>query len=123
MPTRKEWLEYAKANKDILITFIKSWHPEQSGKEGGLAVTVLPITAPRTEEVCEAVRKQIREEAKGDPVERFVGALETDNVGTIYVVLNQAWFGVPESTGCWRIEGFKQAVHLLDTVPEGEGDD
>lgn len=33
-----------------------------------------------------------------------------------------AWFGVPESTSCWSIPGFGQAVDLLDDPPEDQED-
>lgn len=55
-----------------------------------------------------------RDDNKGDPVTRFNAALSAGDVGAIMTVLNEAWFGVPESTSCWRIQGFAEAVGLLE---------
>ena len=33
-------------------------------------------------------------------------------------LLNSAWFGVPESTQCWKLEGFKEAIDLLEDPPD-----
>lgn len=34
--------------------------------------------------------------------------------------MSETWFGVPESTLCWQIQGFKEACDLLDDPPETE---
>ena len=89
----------------------------------------MTITAPNAEQAAHAVRRAIaNEEAdKPSPLERFDKALQDKNIGEINSLLNEinsllnsAWSGVPESTSCWRIPGFKEAVDLMDDLPEEE---
>jgi hypothetical protein len=100
---------------------IKSFHPIST--RGRYDPLGLPITAPN----AEAARRHIiddmarREELEGDPVKEFGAALNDKNVGQAMTILNQTWFGVPESTQCWKLEGFAEAVALLDDPPEEEG--
>ncbi len=77
------------------------------------------ITAPMAEVACSVVRDRIREEKVDmDPVAAFDVALTDGNVDATVELLNGAWFGVPESTSCWRLTGFKEAVGLLDDPPD-----
>jgi len=46
--------------------------------------------------------------------------LDAQDISKAMKLLNDAWFGVPESTDCWQIYGFKEAVDLLDDPPEEE---
>jgi hypothetical protein len=76
------------------------------------------ITAPAAERACEEVRQRIKDQNDSDPLERFDTALEAGDWRTVYSLLDQAWFGVPETTSCWRIDGFTQAVDLMDDPPD-----
>lgn len=118
--TNQEWLSQARANEKALTSLIGSYHPAMySGKPPG----DLPITARTTESACEVVREKIRNETEDSPIGSFKDALESGNIDTIYSLLSSAWFGVPESTSCWQIKGFKEAVDLLDDPPEIEEED
>lgn len=119
--TTKEWLEKAREHQAILTTFIADWHPARPS-EKSLFGEHYRITASIAETACVAVREKIKEEeiSKPAPVQRFLTALETDDVDEAYSLLNSAWFGVPESTSCWRIPGFSRAVDLLEDPPEPE---
>jgi hypothetical protein len=64
--------------------------------------------------------KIIAESGKMNPVAQFDSALAAGDIGQLMTLLNGAWFGVPESTECWGIEGFKIAVDLMDDPPEEE---
>lgn len=118
--TNQEWLDKVRANEQVLINLIGSYHPSMySGKPPGN----LPITARITESACEIVREKIRNETDSSPIGSFKDALEDGNVDIVYSLLSAAWFGVPESTLCWQIEGFKEAVDLMDDQPEMENED
>lgn len=115
MKTTIEWLKEARDNREKLVSLIKSYHPvnRQPGRR-----SQDHITAPNAEMACTVVRKQIRENFEGDPVKEFNEALDTGDIPKIYRLLDQTWFGVPETTSCWRIDGFREAVDLMDDMPE-----
>ncbi len=114
MMTQYEWIQYARDNKDVLEELIRAYHPAlMTDKQ-------LKITAPNAERACQVVRDKIKEETKYNPLEYFRVALSHNDIKKIYGILNSAWFGVPESTDCWRIEGFKEAVALLEDMPESD---
>lgn len=115
--TKKEWLEYARINGDLLTQFIKDWHPASKTK---VNKTNMRITAAGAEAACETIRESIAAKEAGNiaPEERFALALVSGDTSKITSLLNSAWFGVPESTACWQIAGFKEAVELIEQVPE-----
>lgn len=116
--TKEEWLSKAKDNKEDLFSLILNYHPASNER---MRQSNLPITAPNPEAACEYVREKIRnkyEEIFVTPTEEFHTALESDDIDTIYSILSAVWFGVPESTSCWRIQGFAIAVDLMDDLPE-----
>lgn len=80
------------------------------------------ITAPGAEAACVTVRDLIAREEIGEPhpIERFDAALASGDAQEIWSLLNSAWFGVPESTECWQVPGFREAVALLEDPPEEE---
>lgn len=112
---KDEWLIQVTESKNRLINLIKYYHPlnRQPGRREQDY-----ITAPNAEWACTQVRKQIRENSEGDPIKDFEEALEQKDDRKIYKLLSDTWFGVPESTTCWQIEGFKEAVDLMDDPPE-----
>lgn len=116
--TEQQWIEYAKTHKDKLITFIRDWHPSSNGK---VQYHELDITAKNAERACQIVRDKIQKEGKEkSPVEQFEFALASNDIQVINSILNSAWFGVPESTGCWNQVGFREAVNLMDELPKGD---
>lgn len=119
--TSQEWLERARANAEVLRSLIRNYHP-------GIGRILndnppVEITAPGAEAACQVIREKIRREesGKGDPVARFDQELAAGNVQNLGALLNGAWFGVPESTSCWHITGFKEAVELLEDPPDDVG--
>jgi hypothetical protein len=119
--TKQEWLEKATEHKDKLVDLIDNYHPASH------AIHVkkshdLPITAPSAESASRIVREKINKEESGlaYPRDRFQSALAAGDWLTIYSLLNGAWFGVPESTACWQVRGFKEAVDLMEDLPEEE---
>lgn len=123
--TTEQWLEQARNKQDDLCYLIDSYHPASfesaalRGKDPRRPGPGLPITAPNAESASEVVRQKIRDEADGThPVVKFKEALAVGDVGACMTLLSQAWFGVPESTSCWGIRGFNEAVSLLEDPPE-----
>lgn len=114
--TREEWLIKAREDTENLISLVGSYHPS-AGRRGRHE---MEITAPMAEAACDIVREKISQEESGDPIQRLKVALQIGDIAEINSVLNGAWFGVPESTDCWRITGFKEAVELIGDLPEEE---
>lgn len=113
--TKDQWINNAIKNKEALRSFILSYHPSMRTPK-----KPLPITAPGAEAACENIRQEIAKENIGNPVEQFDRAIEGRDFTLLYHLLNATWFGVPESTDCWRIKGFSEAVDLMDDTPEEE---
>lgn len=135
------WMQKVLDNATTLRQFVADWHPSARQPKAiqresvlltngdAVAISVpeasMPITAPNAELACQTVRTKIRQEQPQNPLERWDKAVEEKNIAEIDSLLNGAWFGVPESTSCWSIPGFKEAVDLMDDPPyeRGDGDD
>ena len=115
-----DWLQKAKDNKDVLRGLIASYHPINLRPHAPTDKLAVDITAPQAERACEIVRDLIRKESLDCPEIQFDIALQKGDIGTIYSLLQSSWFGVPESTSCWRIPGFGIACDLLDDPVEEE---
>lgn len=113
---KEERLSKVKENKDDLASLIHGYHP---ASKGGIRNHNMPITAPGPEVACGVARERIRAEYEGKhPIEKFHAAVESGDINVIYSLLSDTWFGVPESTSCWGIQGFAVAVDLMDDLPE-----
>lgn len=113
---KNDWLNKLKQNKELLHNFIRSYHPTylRPNKEGSIMDD--SITAPNAEVACELIRGIIRTDWQDmpNPTDVFDLAIQTEDTGMLENLLNSAWFGVPESTACWQIPGFKEVVDLLE---------
>jgi len=116
--TTQQWIDQAKRHKDKLLELIRNYHPSSHAVYSRRQK--MAITAPNAESACRAVREKIRQDEPNDPAERFEIALTSGDIGEMMNVLNGAWFGVPESTDCWGIDGFNEAVDLLQDPPDEE---
>jgi hypothetical protein len=119
--TKAEWLKEATAHQHVIESLLAQYHP--ANRHPGQRKGVDFITAPNAERTCTVVRKQIRDKFEGDPVKMFGAALLAEDVDQLMVLMNQAWFGVPESTTCWNITGFREMVSLLEDPPDGSDDE
>lgn len=113
--TSNKWIEKARANAAALRNLIASYHPAATPI---VRSTKLPITAPNAEMACDRVRKQIQATAPSNPIHRFDVAMDAGDIPSLLLLLDEAWFGVPESTACWGITGFREAVELMEDPPE-----
>ena len=113
-----EWLKRVRENEAALVSLVAAYHPANIRPHKNQEVIPDYITAPNAARVCEVIRKQVRKEFLGIPEEQLKAAIAEGNVGKVTELLNQAWFGVPESIGCWGVEGFREAVALLEDTPD-----
>lgn len=127
--TSQEWLDKAKQDETLLTQFVAEWHPrgtrvrkDYSDLDSLDSFDAMPITASGAEQACKAVRDSIRakEGQQLAPEYLFKLALDKGDISELNSLLNSAWFGVPESTSCWQIPGFSEAVSLLEDPPEDE---
>lgn len=111
--TPEKWLEQFKTNQEKLTNFVSHWCP--GARDYGCENVDLPITAP----VPESARKSLMKGLQTPNLKnRWEMAIEANDISILYTFLNRAWMGVPESTSCWRLEGFREAVALLEDPPE-----
>lgn len=130
--TREAWIEQAKRDAHKIRQLIRKYHPANTRPKTQQERDLVgeDMTAPAAEMACEDVRGQVREQFQknnlGDPVMIFDQALDRGDVTIIYKIMNQTWFGVPETTACWSFPGFPETVDLMDDppdLPEPDGGD
>ena len=109
---KTDWLSLVIRNQDKLIRLIHNYHPVYRSK----SQSDFKITAPAPEAACEVVRGIIKKDYKDrlDPAKTFALAIEKQDDRMITDILNETWFGVPESTSCWSIDGFDECIQLLE---------
>ena len=113
--TKELWINQAKRDRERLRSLIEVYHPNSINR---FPVKPGPITAPAAEAARLGVLGAVREASHANPVETFDEALDKGDLMTVNNLLNAAWFGVPESTSCWQIRGFREAVALMEDLPE-----
>ena len=75
----------------------------------------MPISAGAAEAVCESIRREIAVEETKEPGVRFDRLLATKDREMV-TLLNQVWFGLPESMDSRSLDGFGV---LCDLCSEG----
>lgn len=111
---KREWLQQAIDNGEKLTCLVAQFHPTSNQGSN------LPITAAIPEANCCEIRKSICRDTLEfqSAAQRFKEAITKEDADTIYNLLQETWFGVPESTSCWSLTGFREAVDLLDDMWE-----
>lgn len=114
--TTDSWLDQAKRDEEKLVALVASFHPATQRRR---LKPAMRITAPNPEAARRVVEAKIRKETENtDPVAQLREAIAGRDLNKVNAILNAAWFGVPESTDCWDLEGFKEAVALMEDLPE-----
>lgn len=98
--TADEWWLIIEANKDDLLNLILGFHPyyNNSNEE-------FEITAPAAEKMSKEIRERIKENTPNDPEVLFNTYLKYKDP-QMSTLLNDTWFGMPESKGIRRLPGF-----------------
>lgn len=102
--TRDEWFALCEEHKDELRSLVSHYHPNTLRSNGEKSPPREPheifnkplCTAPLAEVACERVRAEIREQP-GDPLAMWDKALSEKDGPTLANLLNESWFGMPES--------------------------
>lgn len=119
--TADEWWALCAARRDDLRKIVEHYHPRTRTPADTSGHT---ITSPAAERVCELVRGRVAEQP-GDPLVLFDVALGERAADTMVALLNQSWFGLPESMESRSVPGFFVLCTLCEeaelVLPE-EGD-
>lgn len=125
---KQEWIEKARSSR--IRSFVERYTParrhlkveDDTVEIEGLAFDTPhhEITAPDPERARQFIVKGMNKSLIEDVMDKFDSALQSGDISRIYSFLSGAWFGVPESTSCWGITGFSEAVDLMDDMPEEE---
>jgi len=118
--TAEEWWALLEHHKEPLKDLTVQFHPVYRQMQR----VEMRITAPLAERVCEGARRSISRECDEDPLVRFDRLLE-EKSDEMVSLLNEVWFGMPESTDCWQYPVFGVLCNLCSEGyvlgPEPEG--
>lgn len=98
--TKEEWWKFVEENVNTLQNLIARYHPYYKNLHLGHK-----ISAETAERVCKQVRKQIAEETVEDPQVSFRKFVEARDEKLVNL-LNEVWFGMPESMSYREAPGF-----------------
>ena len=100
LSTIEEWWNMVEDYREALLEIIKCFHPYYNNKHS------YQITAPTAEIACEYIRDEIRNKVcEGEPTELFDKYCKEKNP-KMSSLLNDAWFGMPESLEVRSYPGF-----------------
>lgn len=112
---KNEWMDKVDERWEQLKEVVMQYHPCASCNP-----EPMEITDPGPETACEIVRRQISSQEEPVTVERLERLKAEGNADELANLFNSTWFGVPESTGCWGIDGFSEMVELIEDPPEDQ---
>jgi hypothetical protein len=109
--TIQEWLEEMDASFIDIRHIIEEYHPTLTEDKRNMK-----ITAHGAEAACASIRREIRNNAKTNQnvLDEFQDARINNDISTMIRIMNEAWFGIPESTSCWNIKGFDRLCDLME---------
>ena len=118
MDTRDWWNTF---NKNIvnLRKLVEVYHPTSEPVKH----TDLHISTAGAEAAGEVVRNVIRSNAKQSGLEIFDAAAKSKDAPKLIRILNEAWFGLPESMSSHSLPGFGSLCDLcegIDDLPDCE---
>lgn len=102
--TKEDWWSVFNSHKDDLRSLVSNFHPVCRNEE---FAGEFSISAGAAEEACEHVRKAIVDSGiNPSPVEEFDRAIASNDHNALIRLLNQTWFGIPESYDSRELPGF-----------------
>lgn len=101
--TKAEWWQLVDENQEDLINCVRQFHP--NSKTDYHPSREFMITASNAEAACERVRACITKNQVGDPV-LLAKMYILDREPHLVHILNETWFGAPESRSVMSVPGF-----------------
>jgi hypothetical protein len=113
--TKSDFWEIFDANQADVRRLVAKYHPTAatSGRQRGTV-----ITARAAESACEEIRKDIREASVQMGITRFDTAAKERDAVALIRILNEAWFGMPESTSVRNEPGFFALCDLCEGLDD-----
>ncbi len=111
-----QWWDLFNKNKNDMVNLILAYHPAAYQEHH------MKISAPAAEYMCELIRNNIRKE-KAEPIAIQVDkAIAFQDIDKLISLMNQAWFGMPESYEVRREPGFHVFCDLCEGIYDEEND-
>lgn len=112
--TKQEWIGEVSKDKHKYRDIIASFHPNTVSRSEASVV----ITAGAAERACERIRQEIRKRnTPMNPVDVFDLALAAGDAEMLSILMNEAWFGMPEDRElALRTPGFMIMCDLLSDM-------
>ena len=119
--TNQEWWALVDEHWDALFDCVEAFHPTTRDPS---YCNDFEITAPTPERACENVRDAIREECReGMSIGMRLKRAKADrDLASLMKLMNEAWFGAPESRDVYGVDGFRLLCHLCEEPPEDPPD-
>ncbi|MCK9458183.1 MAG: hypothetical protein M0R80_00710 [Proteobacteria bacterium] len=114
--TAEQWWTLVEQYHDELRELVSTFHPCNH------TYTDFAITAEVAEAICEQARAAIRAKDADDPIERFE-QYRTEKNPKLASLLNETWFGMPESTEVRSYPGFGVLCNLCSEAYVLQEDD
>ena len=114
--TSEAFLSKCAEHQGRLETYLQQWHPRS---REFVFTEEHHASAPGAQFACNRACAKIQKTPAGlPPVAAFKEALEKRDVKVAYSLLNDAWFGLPETTEWRQFEGAREAVGLIEDPPD-----
>ena len=105
---REEWWLLVEHHKNNLLQLVDRFHPANN------RCNLYKITAPLAEVACEQIRQEIKEQTEKTPSESFQLFMDQKDPELVSL-LNETWFGMPES---YDVQGYPGFGTLCDLCSE-----
>jgi hypothetical protein len=111
-----EWWALLEKRESDILAMLRSFHPYYRQQPR------MPVTAARAELVRVAAATEIAAKFEKDPAKRFA-EYKAARDPAMWELMNEIWFGIPESTDAHYIAGFGALCELCSDpdalYPEG----
>ena len=116
--TQQDYIKIARLHKEKLVELVRRYHPRSPEAQTIKRVRVRP-TAIKAQRMCDLIANEIKsQDIKTHPAQIIEDAIDAGAAKIVDALLNETWFGIPESTISWSIPGFKEAIALMEDPPE-----
>jgi hypothetical protein len=105
--TLQDWWNTVEGHRDQLLKLVDKYHPYFRIKHDH------PISAPAAELACQQIRREIASETLQNPSDLFQQYLKNRDSSMVHL-LNEVWFGMPESYESRWEPGFGVLCVLCD---------
>jgi len=128
---KQNWIDVFNDHKNNLRNLVVRFHPSSKSQvlvaDSSVKVpsttleTAYTITAPTAEEACEVVRQKILSTKPHNPVLIFdTASNDPIDTGQLIYLLNETWFGLPESSSVRNLPGFYALCDLCEGIDTEE---